>query len=207
MLREMLNVLKIRAGGDFSMTKWTGGARNITANNIDQIIHTREEANYLCACIHYMASEMVSKSMFGVYYQDMTLSGILFTEENSLVIPSINFAPKFDAKKAFVNIVPRFDSIYDAKTIAVYLRHFIHVMERQASGDFSNNFYNTAGGLWNTAVRHALSSFLDSAITTREEANLMVALARLYALRVIETYPPHFSIFFRDMTMSYRRNK
>uniref|UniRef100_A0AC34G6N4 Uncharacterized protein n=1 Tax=Panagrolaimus sp. ES5 TaxID=591445 RepID=A0AC34G6N4_9BILA len=210
MNREVLNVLKIRAAGDFSMTKWKGAARNITANNIDQIVHTREEANYLCACIHYFASEMVANSIYGAYYQDMTLSGILLIKEIPAVVTEAQLA-MIDAEKdlftkTFYALYNRIDSTHDAKRTAVNLRHFIYVMEKQASGDFTKAFYDTnAGGIWNAFVRNFLSQIHEAAVTTKEEANLLVAEARLFASQIVATYPPQFAIFFRDLTLSYRK--
>uniref|UniRef100_A0A914YU89 Uncharacterized protein n=1 Tax=Panagrolaimus superbus TaxID=310955 RepID=A0A914YU89_9BILA len=77
-------------------------------------------------------------------------------------------------------------------------------MKKQASADFTRSFYDKdAGGIWNALIRFSLANTHEYAITTREEANFMVAEAQLLASKIVETYPPHFGIYFRDLTLSH----
>uniref|UniRef100_A0AC34G4M3 Uncharacterized protein n=1 Tax=Panagrolaimus sp. ES5 TaxID=591445 RepID=A0AC34G4M3_9BILA len=219
-LREKLIVLKKRAVGNNAIDK-SNPIKYGVAKTVDKIVHSKEEANALAAIYHFKASEMVSKSFYGSFYQDLTLSSaidetILSSAEEFGVYNEDDFA-KIDEyiEKNFVkknifgaqNVISNEKDLRtteDAKKAAIYLRHFIYVMEKRANGDFSKTFFENSGGVWNAFVRHILAAVFDPSINTKEMANLIVAFCRISAAKIVAKYPPQIAAFFTDMTLSHK---
>uniref|UniRef100_A0AC34FZ24 Uncharacterized protein n=1 Tax=Panagrolaimus sp. ES5 TaxID=591445 RepID=A0AC34FZ24_9BILA len=212
-LRETLIVLKKRAAEITAIDK-SNFLRYVIEKTVDKMAQTREEANFLAASTQFHASEMVSKSIYGSFYQDLTLSStinltLLSVHEASQSVPTEDDLKEIDkfvettvAKKRVRTYRERdvktyFTSAENANGSAVYLRHILYAMEKRANGDFSKVIFKVSG-------QHYTSKMIDSAINTKEFANLIVAFCRISAAKIVAKYPPQIAVFFTDMTLSYK---